>query len=543
MHVFSRLSAIALALSTLTGCANLPRERGYAETGDLIYARRGVAPPVDAGITPIGSTAPEIPSEPVTADAAVRLAFVYNPRIRQEYARLGLGRAELEAAGRIANPSFGYSHLHSRDSGGSQIGRSLSLNFTDLLLLPARKRFATGELERLQQAVASELVNLATEVELAWFAAVSAGQVSAMRELVAQSAERSADLAQRFFDAGNINSLQLNQELAAASQARIAAVRAKADALRARGALGSLIGLPGSADWTLATQLATPPVAAYAADALVSLALEQRLDLRAVAREVAQYEDLLGVTRRWRWLGSVEGGYEREHELDGDVIAGPTLSVELPIFNQGQAAIARAQAQLQDARARLDALTFAVHSEVQLDLERLRVTRDIAERYRSVLLPRREAIVARSQEQVNFMLMGVFELIVAKQEEYDAYQEYLEAVRDYWTTRAELRRSVGGRLPDDAAKLVPAIGVEALMPAAEAPAMDHSHMHMPMDHSKMDMPMDHSKMDMPMDHSHMQMAPSAPDAKPAAADAALAPAQSAKKTGDEPAHPDHGDTP
>lgn len=522
MHLPLRLAAVSVALAALTGCASLPRDRGYAETGDLISARRGTAPHFDPDGASAAPTSPDIPTQPVTADHAVRLAFLYNPTIRQEYARLGLGRAELEEARRLSNPSFGYSHLHSRESGAAQIGRSLSLSFTDLLLLPARQRFASGQLERLQKDVAAELLNLAKEVEVAWFEAISADQVSSMRELVASSAEHSAALAQRFFDAGNINRLQLDQEYAAAAQARIGAVRARVEALRARSELATLMGLPASANWTLAAKLAAPPVSAYSADQLLRLALTQRLDLSAVQQEVALHEDLLGVTRRWRWLGEVEAGYDAEHEIDGDVLRGPSLTLELPIFNQGQAAIARAQAELVDARARLDALSYAVHNSVSLNLERLRLARDIAERYRSVLVPRREGIVARSQEQVNFMLMGVFELIVAKQQAYDAYQEYLEAVRDYWTIRAELRQSVGGRLPDDDQTPEPSIGVDAVLPSTSEPMMDHSKM----DHSKMEMPSsDRGSTETPQ--------PASPATVPSKA---LAP-------DDEHATHDHGDTP
>ncbi len=59
-------------------------------------------------------------------------------------------------------------------SPGSQITRTLSFGLSDLLLLPARKRFAAGELERLQEFFANELLTLAAEVEAAWFESVSA---------------------------------------------------------------------------------------------------------------------------------------------------------------------------------------------------------------------------------------------------------------------------------------------------------------------------------------------------------------------------------
>ncbi len=156
------------------------------------------------------------------------------------------------------------------------------------------------------------------------------------------------------------------------------------------------------------------------------------------------------------------------------MLRGPSLALALPIFNQGQGALARADAELLQARAQLDALALGVRNTAHLGIERLRATRDISERYRTELVPRREAIVARTQEQVNFMLVGVFELLLAKQQEYDAYQEYLEAVRDYWIARSELRGAVGGRLPDDGQTLEPTLGVETVVPRAAAPAMDHS---------------------------------------------------------------------
>lgn len=466
-----RSVAVAAAALALSGCASLPTERGYTETRALIDAQR----PLPTEWSPLDHVEPAaIPATPIGVDDAVRLAFFRNPRIRETYARLGIGRAELEEARRLANPTFGFARLTAQSGDGSQITRSLSFGLTDLLLLPERKRLAEGELDHLQKAVAGEVLALATEVEVAWYEAVGAAQIAAMRDLVAQAAERSADLAQRFFDAGNINRLQLEQERAAATQARIEALAAGAEALRARSALGGLIGLPISADWRLQTQLPAPLAVAFSADTLIPLALEARLDLAAARQALALREDALGVTRRWRWFGTVEVGYEREREFDGGLTRGPSVALGLPLFNQGQGAVARAQAELLQAQAELDAKVFAVHDTARLGIERLTVAATIAERYRSELVPRREAIVARTQERVNFMLVGVFELLVAKQQEYDAYQAYLESVRDYWTARAELRGAVGGRLPDDDQPLPPTVGVEAILPAASAAPMDHS---------------------------------------------------------------------
>ena len=44
------------------------------------------------------------------------------------------------------------------------------------------------------------------------------------------------------------------------------------------------------------------------------------------------------------------------------------------------------------------------------------------------------------------MLLGVFQLLTARREQGDAYRDYLDSVRDYWTARYELERASGGSL-------------------------------------------------------------------------------------------------
>jgi hypothetical protein len=46
---------------------------------------------------------------------------------------------------------------------------------------------------------------------------------------------------------------------------------------------------------------------------------------------------------------------------------------------------------------------------------------------------------AEVQLQYNAMQIGVFDLLRAKQEEVNAGREYVEALRDYWVARADLK--------------------------------------------------------------------------------------------------------
>jgi len=64
---------------------------------------------------------------------------------------------------------------------------------------------------------------------------------------------------------------------------------------------------------------------------------------------------------------------------------------------------------------------------------------------RTVLLPLRERVVQHAQLRYNAMLLGVFQLLVARREQIDAYRDYLDSVRDYWIARADLERAAAGR--------------------------------------------------------------------------------------------------
>ena len=86
-------------------------------------------------------------------------------------------------------------------------------------------------------------------------------------------------------------------------------------------------------------------------------------------------------------------------------------------------------------------------SEVRELRARLAVARRISESYGMRIVPLREKVVALSQEQYDAMLLGVFQLIVAKQQELHAYRESIEALRDYWVLRSELEYRAGGLLP------------------------------------------------------------------------------------------------
>ncbi|MFA5940942.1 MAG: TolC family protein [Sinimarinibacterium sp.] len=473
---------VVLLGAALSGCAALPEDRGRGDVAALVQARGqpiGVDP--DPALT--RQMLAELADRALMPADAVRIALVSNPRLRADYARLGFAAADVYDAGRLSNPSLSASILFP-DAGGeaAQVGLGLVQSFTHLLLLPSRSRFAEGEYESAKQVLGAQVLDLAADTEDAYYRLAGAWQLVKMREAVAKAAQASAELAQGFFDAGNINRLALALEQAAATQAQLDVLQARTEVNRARSALNALMGLSArEAHWRITDRLPTPVADEDDADALLELADRSRLDLAAARRRVSLLADALGVTRRFRYLGDVEVGVETERETDRSRITGPTLALELPIFNQGQGRVARSEAALQEAEAGLRALEVDISNSVRRASADVAAARTRAEQYRQSLIPLREAIVARTQEQVNFMLVGQFELLRAKEQEYDAYQGYLEAVRDYWLARVALAREVGTTLPSSAQIGEPSLDAESLtQPAAagmdmqDMPHMNHA---------------------------------------------------------------------
>lgn len=467
--------AVLSALIAVAGCSVTPLKDAADATAARIEAGAAVTP----AWPPSGESADAEPefTEPLTLAVALETAFARNPEIRQEYARLGIAHADLRDAARISNPTLSLAWLSPDGGGRDQTTQGITASFADLLLLPAKRRLSAAEFRRVELAVGGALVSLARDVEAGWYAEVGAQQIAAMRAAVSDASAREAELAMRFFDAGNITRLQLDRQRAAAARAHVEALRARADAAESRTHLANLLGLREASAWRTVERLDAPPSGPLSADDLTEGALTRRLDLASARERVALLEDALEVTGHWRLLGSLEAGYERESELDGTKISGPTLALELPVFNQGQGAVARAEARLLDARATADGLALAVRNDVSAGVKRLALARDVTERYRTEWLPAAESAVERQQERFNYMLVGAFDLIQAKRDQYDAWQGYFESLRDYWIARSELRAAIGGPLPGDAEART-----AAPAPADVAPAPDDASAQPPENH-------------------------------------------------------------
>ena len=102
-----KVLACAVATVTLTGCASVPKDAGFADVRRTVEEttkqplqwdpRQPVQPPDDAALA-------NLVQAEITPERAVQIAFAHNRDVQATLEELGLARADLIAASTIRNP-------------------------------------------------------------------------------------------------------------------------------------------------------------------------------------------------------------------------------------------------------------------------------------------------------------------------------------------------------------------------------------------------------------------------------------------------------
>jgi outer membrane protein, heavy metal efflux system len=386
--------------------------------------------------------------KPLTVDATVQIALLNNRSLQATFEEIGLSAADLLEALTIPNPKFDLTaKIPDQPPSGTYIEYSAAIDFLSILMIPLKKRVAKDQLQSAVLRVADETLELISDVKSVFYSLQTSQQLLQRFQLIVDANAASLDLAQRQYEAGNISNLALTQEQTIYSHSRLDVATTDAEIRRNREKLDRLLGLWGpDTEWQITGELPEVPRAEFSTRGLERLAISQRLDLQADYLQVASQAKNLGLTKSFRFLGALDFGVERERETDGQIRTGPTFIIELPVFNQGQARIARGEVALRKARDKFEALAIEIRSQIRELHDELMSKREIARFYQDDLVPNQRRILKESLINYNAMDIGNFELFTAKAEEARTEREYLEAVRDYWIARAELERAVGGNL-------------------------------------------------------------------------------------------------
>jgi outer membrane protein, heavy metal efflux system len=451
-----RHSPVLLAL--LCACATSPEgsRRRAAELASERLDRRVAWDQGTKADREVDARVHELLAGELTADAAVEIALVRNPDLLATLEDLGIAQADLVQAGLLQNLHIGGGPRFPL-AGGTPVGWSFdaAFNFIHALLIPLRRKAAKAHLRETILRVAHAVVELDVRVRQAVYDAVAAKRMLALRQAIAELTEAAAELARRQTstgEAGTMNELERSKLEAAEAAARVELQQSHVTAIETREHLVRMLGAFGSeAELRLPELLPKLPTREPELGQLERIAVRQRLDMQAQRAELDAITAAVKLARRTPFI-AVDVGVLGEGDPGDRATLGPFFELQIPIFDWGQAQIARAEAMLRQVERRLRGMAVVARSDVRVGRARMVAERRLAEYERDRVIPMRERMVVLGQERYDAMLLGVYELIDLKIHELEARAELVEHLRDYFRARAELELTIGGRLESSIAR-------------------------------------------------------------------------------------------
>lgn len=440
---------VALAALLLGGCTTFSADGGFNTVTTLARDR------IDKDVTwvradrdadTVRATVTRLLAAPLTADDAVQVALLNNRGLQATYAELGIAEANLVQAGRLHNPGFTFLRAHS--GGSARIERTYTFDFVSLIMAPMATRIEGRHFEQTQLQVTSEVLRVAAQTRKAYFEAVAAQESVRYFEQVKTVAEAGAELAQRMAKAGNWSKLDQAREQVFYAEAVAQLARARQTGIAGRERLARLMGLWGDdLKFTLPERLPALPNAKPDLDDVEPYAIRERLDIRSAQRETQALAASLGLTKTTRFVNVLDVSYLRNSEPDGVRESGYEISLEIPLFDWGDARVAKAQAIYMQSVNRVAETAVNARSEVRESYAAYLTAYELAKHYRDEIVPLRKTISEENQLRYNGMLISVFELLADAREQVASVNAYLDALKAFWLAEADLQSAVGGKLP------------------------------------------------------------------------------------------------
>lgn len=478
-----KIRVVSLALVSVAGCygcatvdprLDYDRAAGYitAATGHEHIYRPGEEAVAEARLR-------ELMSGGLTASEAVEVCLLNNRRLQAAFFEVGLARADVVQSGLLSNPSLGVSMRFPSGGGLANLEVGLAQNIAELWQIPARQRAAQGELERAILELARFASALALESKETYYRAVAAEERHKLTIENLSLARNLLELAETRQQAGAGTELDVNLSRTVLIEAELALESARLEAAEARRELATLLGLGGPAsDLDLVTPLPEVPPELPEAERLIQVARQARLDLRAARQAVLSAEarlekeyrrvfptieigvgleraerkrqggrDLLADTARSSIAagGLTAPGIQPRSERNrhNDFIIGPTINLELPIFDQNQAQIARARYAYQQAAKTLEALDHEVTQEVRGVVDRALTAWRLLKVYRERSLPLAESNLNLSREAYRAGRASFLSVLEAQRFFLETRRRYVEAAENAAVTIPQVERTIG----------------------------------------------------------------------------------------------------
>ncbi|HEY0513947.1 MAG TPA: TolC family protein [Thermoanaerobaculia bacterium] len=379
---------------------------------------------------------------PLTLDEALSTALSANRAL----AAARLGREEARARGDVARQRPNPELLLEEAKDYPRDAATVSLPIERGAKRRARIGLAEAQGRSGEAEIARLFATTRNQVRRAYFALSAAQRRAAETAELRRLAASARDAARTRFELGDVPRLDALQAELAAAQAEGEADKATGLLVGARADLNALLGRPLDSPLTVAAGLdagQVPPP-----DVAVRLAQSSSTELASLDVGLAQQRAQLELARA-ETSHDVTPGASVTHYSPPDFQWGwrASLTLTLPIFNNGRAQVRLEQATLARLQAEREATAARIRGEVYSAAAQAETQRRAFLRFRDEILPRAAEVERMAEDSYRSGQTGLVALLQSLQSVHDLRLQAVQAGTDYQNALADLERAIGAPLP------------------------------------------------------------------------------------------------
>ncbi len=386
-------------------------------------------------------------SAPLTIESASLIALIQSAKIQALYSEVGISQAESFEATLFNNPILGGALRFPNSSGPLNSEATLLASLLDPLIAPKKRAAFESKIESVRLNAASEVLYHLFMIQEKIILLSSKKTLYAIQQKLSTLADCAEEIAYAQLESQNIDDVSYDahmlrhlREVNELTQLEIEIAELTED-------LNALMGFDGgSRCWSVAEELPTPQEPHYCLEDLQNRAINERLDLQALAFQLESEQRKTSYSNWWAHT-NLYLGPSVENDSDGILNLGAEGALTLPIFNWGQGERAIIYANRQKMLYEMSNLETEISTETASQLEQLKRSYELFFSHDREILPLQERRFKEAFTRYNSMLFDLFELLSIKADLMKEEMELINARAQFWLTYIALEKSIGGVLP------------------------------------------------------------------------------------------------
>jgi cobalt-zinc-cadmium efflux system outer membrane protein len=438
--------AFLCCLSTL-GCATVDPEPKWQELETMSEERTGeqmIWERTEEEAEIIKTRVDILLQDGLSRKEAIQIALLNNRMLQASFENIGVAEANLVQAGLLTNPVLDFFFAFPISSANS--GGGLLAFLSDLWTIPARKKVFEKEAQATIRQVGVTVVDTASEAAMAYDEVLYR---KASLKLEEENLRIFSNVQKRVkirFGHGFGNEFDVRQVETEYFDQQVAIEDARKALTMAEVRLRNALSLPDEPkEFELTDSLEILPENAWNVEELIPLAMENRLDLAFARISVEQAENRLGFEKTQVFSNvGIGGAYEGDFGKGSDNSGGPVIGIEIPIFDQNQAQIAKADYELRQMKKSLAAAEMIARKQVTDTVAELNFRRGELALLTDNVQPAIKGEIDYAKEWGPRMQVNFLNLLDAQRSENALQREYLQAIWQLRIADVNLQRVIWG---------------------------------------------------------------------------------------------------